>query len=192
MHHQMEYAMFFLICLNYNFGYALGQILFMDPLPLINCILALISNEECQRTIKKQDTSSNRIRKASFTIMNNLPKNKKLALRTMKLVEIKDHISRYYFMDTPKIEKYYKLHSYSHHFAKCIIHSQFWIQYGSSKSFILNTDWLVDVIGRPSQLNKLVNWFVNFINPVRIINKPHINGTQNYIYLALINNGFIQ
>ena len=49
--HQVEYVMSFLMGLNESFSQVRGQLLLMDPLPPINKVFALISQEEKQRTV---------------------------------------------------------------------------------------------------------------------------------------------
>ncbi|KAL5552462.1 hypothetical protein UlMin_039863 [Ulmus minor] len=50
-HYQMEYIMSFLMGLNDSFTQVKGQLLLMDPLPPINKVFALISQEEHQRKV---------------------------------------------------------------------------------------------------------------------------------------------
>ena len=56
LHYQMEYAMSFLMGLNENFAQVRGQLLLMDPLPPINKVFSLISQEEKQRKVGSQST----------------------------------------------------------------------------------------------------------------------------------------
>ena len=63
-HYQMEYIMSFLMGLNDSCSQVRGQILLMDPLPHINKVFSLISQEERQRKIGSQflangDSTSN-------------------------------------------------------------------------------------------------------------------------------------
>ena len=50
-HYQMEYIMSFLMGLNDSFSQVRGQLLLMDPFRHINCVFALISQEEHQRKV---------------------------------------------------------------------------------------------------------------------------------------------
>ncbi|KAL5542849.1 hypothetical protein UlMin_010559 [Ulmus minor] len=50
-HYQMEYIMLFLMGLQLSFTQVRGQLLLMDPLPPINKVFALISQEEHQRKV---------------------------------------------------------------------------------------------------------------------------------------------
>ena len=58
VYHQMEYVMSFLMGLNDSFSQIRGQILLMDPLPPINKVFALVSQEEHQRKIGFHGSSS--------------------------------------------------------------------------------------------------------------------------------------
>ena len=49
LHYQMEYVMSFLMGLNESFAQVRGQLLLMDPLPPINKVFSLVSQEERQR-----------------------------------------------------------------------------------------------------------------------------------------------
>ena len=57
-HYQMEYIMSFLMGLNDSFTQVRGQLLLMDPLPPINKVFALISQEEHQRKVGVHANSS--------------------------------------------------------------------------------------------------------------------------------------
>ncbi|KZT75822.1 hypothetical protein F511_47153, partial [Dorcoceras hygrometricum] len=57
-HHQMEYVMAFLMGLNDTYAQIRGQLLLLDPLPPINKVFSLISQEERQRTIGPQSTTT--------------------------------------------------------------------------------------------------------------------------------------
>ncbi|XP_022883903.1 uncharacterized protein LOC111400748 [Olea europaea var. sylvestris] len=58
-YYQTEYTMSFLMGLNDSYSQIRGQILLMDPLPQINKVFALISQEENQRKISTQVTPGN-------------------------------------------------------------------------------------------------------------------------------------
>ena len=57
---QMEYVMCFLMGLNDSFSQVRGQLLLLDPIPLINKVFSLVSQEERQRTISSQASLINR------------------------------------------------------------------------------------------------------------------------------------
>ena len=57
-HYQLEYVMSFLMGLNESFAQVRGQLLLMDPLPVINKVFSLISQEERQRKISSQSVSA--------------------------------------------------------------------------------------------------------------------------------------
>ena len=57
-HYQMEYIMSFLMGLHDSFAQVRGQLLLMDPLPPINKVFALISQEEHQRKVGVHVSSS--------------------------------------------------------------------------------------------------------------------------------------
>ena len=50
-HYQIKYIMSFLIRLNESFAQVRAQLLLMNPIPLINKVFALISQEEKQRSV---------------------------------------------------------------------------------------------------------------------------------------------
>ncbi|GFZ09708.1 hypothetical protein Acr_21g0003070 [Actinidia rufa] len=70
-HYQMEYIMSFLMGLHDSFSQIRSQLLLMDPLPPINKVFALISQEEQQRKIGNQSNStSDSANSLAFTIKN--------------------------------------------------------------------------------------------------------------------------
>ncbi|KAL5577040.1 hypothetical protein UlMin_018739 [Ulmus minor] len=74
-HYQMEYIMSFLMGLHDSFSQIRGQLLLMDPLPLINKVFALISQEEHQRKVGTQlNSSSDSTSVVAFAVKNNDPK----------------------------------------------------------------------------------------------------------------------
>lgn len=50
-HYQMEYVMSFLMGLHESYAQVRGQLLLMDPIPTINKVFALVSQEEHQRAV---------------------------------------------------------------------------------------------------------------------------------------------
>ncbi|KAK0585756.1 hypothetical protein LWI29_033604 [Acer saccharum] len=68
-HYQMEYVMSFLMGLNDTFAQVRGQLLLMDPLPPINKVFALVSQEEHQRKVGNLVTSgSDSISSVAFAV----------------------------------------------------------------------------------------------------------------------------
>ena len=57
-HCQMDYTMSFLMGLNDSFAQVRGQILLMDPLPAINKVFSLITQEERHRKVSSQSIST--------------------------------------------------------------------------------------------------------------------------------------
>ncbi|KAL5572257.1 hypothetical protein UlMin_021854 [Ulmus minor] len=74
-HYQMEHIMSFLMGLHDSFSQIRGQLLLMDPLPPINKVYALISQEEHQRKVGTQLHSSfDSTSAVAFAVKNNDPK----------------------------------------------------------------------------------------------------------------------
>ncbi|KAL5549734.1 hypothetical protein UlMin_004965 [Ulmus minor] len=74
-HYQIEYIMSFLMGLHDSFSQIRGQLLLMDPLPPINKVFALVSQEEHQRKIGTQtSSSSDSSNVVAFAIKSNDPK----------------------------------------------------------------------------------------------------------------------
>ncbi|KAL5565662.1 hypothetical protein UlMin_028826 [Ulmus minor] len=74
-HYQMEHIVSFLMGLHDSFSQIRGQLLLMDPLPPINKVFALISQEEHQRKVGTQlHSSSNSTSAVAFAVRNNDPK----------------------------------------------------------------------------------------------------------------------
>ncbi|KAL5544288.1 hypothetical protein UlMin_008072 [Ulmus minor] len=74
-HYQMEYIMSFLMGLHDSFSQIRGQLLLMDPLPPINKVFALVSQEEHQRKIRTQvSSSSDSTNTVAFAVKSNDPK----------------------------------------------------------------------------------------------------------------------
>ncbi|XP_057460767.1 uncharacterized protein LOC130751228 [Actinidia eriantha] len=70
-HYQMEYIMSFIMGLHDSFSQIRGQLLLIDPLPPINKVFALISQEEQQRKIGNQSNlSSDSANSLAFTVKN--------------------------------------------------------------------------------------------------------------------------
>ncbi|KAL5563154.1 hypothetical protein UlMin_032901 [Ulmus minor] len=74
-HYQMEYIMSFLMGLHDSFSKIRGQLLLMDPLPPINKVFALVSQEEHQRKIgTKVSSFSDSTNAVAFAVKSNDPK----------------------------------------------------------------------------------------------------------------------
>lgn len=67
-HHQMEYIMYFLMGLDVFFSQVRGQLLLMDSMPPINCVLSLIVQEEQQRRTNPSSDSNNSIGTMAFAV----------------------------------------------------------------------------------------------------------------------------
>ncbi|KZV54315.1 hypothetical protein F511_34689 [Dorcoceras hygrometricum] len=80
-HHQMEYVMAFLMGLNDTYAQIRGQLLLLDPLPPINKVFSLISQEERQRTIGPQSTNNSQT--MAFAVKGD-SKRKNVATTAMK------------------------------------------------------------------------------------------------------------
>ncbi|XP_072950413.1 uncharacterized protein [Typha angustifolia] len=74
-HHQMEYVMSFLMGLNDSFSQVRGQLLLMDPIPPINKVFALISQEEQQRNVNVLTNGSNGQNSMAFAVKNEVSKS---------------------------------------------------------------------------------------------------------------------
>ncbi|KAJ4717700.1 Retrovirus-related Pol polyprotein from transposon TNT 1-94 [Melia azedarach] len=70
-HYQMEYVMSFLMGLNDNFAQVRGQLLLMNPIPPINTVFALISQEEHQRQVSEISSISAPASAMAFTTKTN-------------------------------------------------------------------------------------------------------------------------
>ena len=72
-YHQMECTMSFLMGLHDSFSQIRGQLLLMDPMPPINKVYSLVSQEEHQRKlgIPISDTGNT----IAFTVKTNIPKS---------------------------------------------------------------------------------------------------------------------
>ena len=67
-YHHMEYVMSFLMGLNDIFSQVRGQILLLDPIPPINRVFALISQEEHQRQVSEITGSSSQNPSMVFSV----------------------------------------------------------------------------------------------------------------------------
>ncbi|XP_022861542.1 uncharacterized protein LOC111381922 [Olea europaea var. sylvestris] len=72
---QMEYIMSFLMGLHESFSQARGQILLMDPLPPINKVFALITQEENQRRLNTRPFGSDANGAAAFALKSDIAKS---------------------------------------------------------------------------------------------------------------------
>ena len=68
--------MYFFMSLNDSFSQVRGQLLLLDPIPPINKVFSLVSQEERQRTISSHVTSGNPdyVNRMVFTICNDAGK----------------------------------------------------------------------------------------------------------------------
>ncbi|KAL5538899.1 hypothetical protein UlMin_046251 [Ulmus minor] len=74
-HYQMEHIMSFLVGLHDSFAQVRGQLLLMDPLPLINKVFALISQEEHQKkVVVRVSSSSDSAGTMAFVVKNDYSK----------------------------------------------------------------------------------------------------------------------
>ena len=69
-YHQMEYIMSFLMGLNDSFGQVRGQLLLMDPIPHINKVFSLVSQEERQRSVGHEGLATDSGNGMAFAIKN--------------------------------------------------------------------------------------------------------------------------
>ncbi|KAL5538181.1 hypothetical protein UlMin_044629 [Ulmus minor] len=108
-HYQMEHIMSFLMGLHDSFSQIRGQLLLMDPLPPINKVFSLISQEEHQRKVGTQlHSSSDSTSAVAFAVRNNDPKRTRNYRSQKKERPFCTHCQ--YHGHT--IEKCYKLHGY--------------------------------------------------------------------------------
>ena len=121
-HYQMEYIMSFLIALNDSFAQVRGQLLLMDPLPAINKVFSLISQEEHQRKVGVSPIRSNSINNMAFALKSNTAQRANNPSQTSRGQNFMDNNGRGQRKERPfcthcnylghTIDKCYKLHGY--------------------------------------------------------------------------------
>ncbi|KAL5760938.1 hypothetical protein ACOSQ2_019776 [Xanthoceras sorbifolium] len=79
-HYQMEYIMSFLMGLHDSYSQVRGQLLLMDPMPPINKVFALISQEEHQRKVSQPVPSSDSTGTMAFAVRTDSPKSNNVGL----------------------------------------------------------------------------------------------------------------
>ena len=104
LYHQTEYVMTFLMGLSESFTPARGQVLLMDPIPPINRVFALISQEEKQRTMVSQ-SYLNQDPTNSLTMLAKSDSKTKHQKRDQP-------ICTYYKNPGHTVDKCYKLHGF--------------------------------------------------------------------------------
>lgn len=110
-HYQTEYVMSFLMELHDSFAQARSQILFMDPIPPINKVFALVSEEEHQRTMNNVTRTSAGNNQMAFFIKNE--SNRSNDSQRFGKSQKKDcPIYTYCGLTSHTIDKCYKLHGY--------------------------------------------------------------------------------
>ncbi|XP_022856063.1 uncharacterized protein LOC111377235, partial [Olea europaea var. sylvestris] len=108
-HYQMEYVMSFLMGLNDTFAQGRGQLLLMDPMPSINKVFSLVSQEEHQRNISINAGISNTGDSMAFYAKID---PKKGSLGQHKFQKKEKPICTYCKLVGHSVDKCYKLHGY--------------------------------------------------------------------------------
>ncbi|XP_022867559.1 uncharacterized protein LOC111387248 [Olea europaea var. sylvestris] len=110
-HYQTEYVMSFFMGLDDSFAQTRSQILLMDPIPPINKVFALVSQEKLQRTMNNVAGTSTGNNPMAFNIKNegNRSNNK---LQPGKYQKKDRSIYSYCGFTGHSINKCYKLHGY--------------------------------------------------------------------------------
>lgn len=108
-HYHTEYVMSFLMGLNDSFAQVRAQILMMDPIPSINEVFALISQEEHQRSIS---ISTLGISDTMAFYVKNEEKKSNINQAQIKFQKKERHVCTYYGYTGHRVDKYYKLHGY--------------------------------------------------------------------------------
>lgn len=107
-HYHMEYLMSFLMGLNDSFAQVRGQLLLIDPIPPINKVFALISQEEQQKSINISTGTSDSM---AFYVKNDLKKT--AGGQSYNKFQRKERpICTYCGYNGHTVDKCYKLHGY--------------------------------------------------------------------------------
>lgn len=69
-YHHMEYVMLFLMGLNDAYSHVRSQVLLFDPLPSINKVFSMITQDERQRSISSNGTSATTSNNMVFSVNN--------------------------------------------------------------------------------------------------------------------------